>query len=263
MAPGVADFSRGGKPGGDGNRESRRNTGVRRADILPLDRRQDADHSGTVGPGLSSGRRPTYDGQVMRPDQQPSAWTPETDDDLVRRYAGGDDRAAALLVARHLPAVFRQACRWTGGDRAEAEDIAQEAFLRLWRAAGRWRPGEARLSTWLYAVTRNLAIDRWRRIRRVGTLLPLERAGEVADPSSLSGTTAGRDAQRDALEQALHGLPDAQRMAVVLRHVEGLSNPEIADILSVSVAAVESLIARGKRGLVRRLAEKRKGDGDA
>lgn len=168
---------------------------------------------------------------------------------LLARYAAGDRVAARLLVERLAPRVARYATRLLGGDSAEGEDVAQEALIRLWRAAPGWRAGEARVTTWLYRVVTNLVIDRLRaRTRR--PVVPLSDGGEEApDSAPLPEARLIAAERRTTLEVALASLPERQRGAVVLRHVEGLSNPEIAAILGTSVEAVESLIARAKRAL--------------
>jgi RNA polymerase sigma-70 factor (ECF subfamily) len=177
----------------------------------------------------------------------------ETDEeDLLARYAAGDRGAARALTVRLTPAVFAHATRLLG-DRAEAEDVTQEAFLKLWRIAPDWRRGEARIGTWLYRVTANLCIDRLRK-RRTG---PLDEAHEPEDdaPSVERQLT---DADRaTALQDALDALPERQRQAVVLRHLDGLGNPEIAAIMDISPRAVESLTARGKRALAEMLGARR------
>ena len=174
------------------------------------------------------------------------------DEDLLARFAAGEAAAARVLTLRLTPVALRVAQRMLG-DRAEAEDVAQEAMLRLWRMAPDWRPGAARVTTWLYRVTVNLCTDRLRRRRTVD----LDAAGELEDgrPGAVQAMIAGDRAA--ALEAALAALPDRQRQAVVLRHLEGLSNPEIADILGLGVEAVESLTARGKRALAAALAGRR------
>lgn len=169
------------------------------------------------------------------------------DEALLVLYANGDADAARLLTQRLLPRVLNYAARLLS-DPAEAEDVAQEAMLRLWRVASDWRQGEAQVSTWLYRVTGNLCIDRLRRrIRAAST--PLDEAPEVAD-TAIGAETGMIEADRmRALQAALDGLPERQRQAVILRHIEGLANPEIAAIMEIGVEAVESLTARGKRAL--------------
>ena len=125
--------------------------------------------------------------------------------------------------------------------------MAQESMMRLWRAAPDWRSdGPAQPATWLHKVVANLAVDRLRKARRATGLDP-ETAATIAD--SAPGAEARlTDADRmAALDAALATLPERQRQAVVLRHIEGMSNPEIAEILDIGVEAVESLTARGKR----------------
>ena len=175
---------------------------------------------------------------------------------LVAAYAAGDQDAARRLIEVHAPRLLRLAKRMLN-DQAEAEDVVQEAMLRLWNNAANWRAGEARVSTWLYTVASNLCTDRLRKRRRQSG----DEVPEVADgaPSALARLQQADRAQ--ALDAALADLPDTQRLAVTLRHLEELGNPEIAEIMHVSVEAVESLIARGKRGLKARLAGKADGLG--
>lgn len=168
-----------------------------------------------------------------------------SDEVLLARYAKGEAAAASILSARVVPRILALATRLLAGDRAEAEDIAQEAMLRLWRIAPEWRTGEAQITTWLYRVTVNLCTDRYRK----GRTTPLDGIAEPADKQK-GALAQMQDAERlSALDQALATLPDRQRQAVVLRHIEGFSNPEIAEILETGVEAVESLTARGKRAL--------------
>ncbi|MFD2173842.1 RNA polymerase sigma factor [Rhodobacter lacus] len=175
-----------------------------------------------------------------------------SDEALLVLYGNGDGAAARALVTRLGPIAYRVALRMLN-DRAEAEDLAQEAMLRLWRIAPDWRSGEAKPSTWIYRVTTNLATDRLRRRRGVG----LDEAPEVADGAASALETMIETDRAAALELALAQLPARQRQAVVLRHLEGLSNPEIAAAMEIGVEAVESLTARGKRALATLLAERR------
>lgn len=178
-----------------------------------------------------------------------------TDADLLGRYARGDALAARVLAGRLVPRALRYAARLLG-DRTEAEDVAQEAMLRLWRIAPDWRAGEAQVSTWLYRVVTNLCIDRRRAQGRRGAVA----LDEVADPPDTApGAFAALIAadRMAALSQALAALPERQRQAVVLRHIEGLSNGEIGQVMDLGVEAVESLIARGKRALAALLSGRR------
>jgi len=172
------------------------------------------------------------------------AMTDLSDDALLALYGNGDSMAAASLTARLTPMVFRLAKRLLS-DAAEAEDVTQEAMLRLWKIAPEWRQGEAKVSTWLYRVTTNLCTDRLRKRRGVA----LDAIAEPMDDTPGIEARMISDNRAEALNGALAKLPDRQREAVVLRHIEGLANPEIAEVLDISVEAVESLIARGKRGL--------------
>ena len=176
------------------------------------------------------------------------------DDVLLQRYVAGDRSAARMLTARLTPVVYAQAFRGLG-NQADAEDVTQEALMRLWRHAPEWRMGEAKVTTWLYRVTANLCTDKLRKRVRSGP--SLDEIAEPADPTPSVEATMQNDARQTALEGALGELPERQREAVVLRHIEGLNNPDIADRLDVSVEAVESLLARGKRALKSALAGKK------
>ncbi|WP_309668376.1 RNA polymerase sigma factor [Tabrizicola sp.] len=181
----------------------------------------------------------------------------ETSDEvLIVLYANGDRSAAYALTHRITPRVLAYAYRLLSGDRAEAEDVAQETMLRLWRVAPHWRQGEAKVTTWAYRVATNLCTDRLRAHRRRGRA-SLDDAPDVADPA-ISAVERLVEADRiDALQAALARLPDRQRQAMVLRHMDGLSNTDIADIMDIGIEAVESLTARAKRALVAILAGRR------
>ncbi len=175
-----------------------------------------------------------------------------TDEALLALYAKGDTGAARALTLRLTPRVMAHAYRLLG-IHAEAEDVTQEAMLRLWRIAPDWRQGEARVTTWLYRVVANLCADRWRKPSNVA----LDAIAEPEDGTMSVADQMQERARADALQGALNRLPMRQREAVILRHIEGLSNPEIAQIMGINVEAVESLTARGKRALSADLAGKR------
>lgn len=201
-------------------------------------------------PGLPSAR--ILSGSAPMSGAEPGRATAiRADDALLARFAGGDRLAARQLTERFAPRAFGVALRVLG-DRAEAEDVAQEAMLRLWKIAEDWEPGQAQVSTWLYRVVMNLCIDIKRRNR--GGMAALEDHNEPVDPARGAAQQLQDAARADALQAALMLLPERQRQAVVLRHIEGLSNPEIASVLDQSVEAVESLTARGKRALKSALA---------
>ena len=167
-----------------------------------------------------------------------------SDDALLVLYANGDPEAAKMLTQRLTPRIYAHAYRMLS-NQADAEDVAQEAMLRLWRIAPEWRQGEAKVTTWLYRVVANLCTDRLRRARTK----PLDAVAEPADGTASVAQQMQTRARIDALHGALATLPERQREAVVLRHIEGLANPEIAEIMQISVEATESLTARGKRAL--------------
>lgn len=175
-----------------------------------------------------------------------------SDETLLDLYGQGDPAAARALTLRLTPRVLGYAARLLT-DRAEAEDVTQEAMLRLWKMAPDWRSGKAKVSTWLYRVVTNLCTDRLRRTRAVD----IDAVPEPEDDQPAADERLQQATRMAALDKALATLPDRQREAVVLRHIEGLSNPEIAEILYISVEAVESLTARGKRALAAALSDQR------
>ncbi len=177
------------------------------------------------------------------------------DSALLVSFANGDAQAGQQLVARLGPMLFGCAARVLG-DHSEAEDVVQETMLRLWKMAPDWRQGDAKVSTWACRVAMNLCTDRLRR-RRVGPQIALDSIAEpAADLASAVDVMTARQ-RSETLDAALSALPARQRQAVVMRHIEGFSNPEIAEIMDIGVEAVESLTARGKRALKKALYGKR------
>lgn len=175
-----------------------------------------------------------------------------TEAELLARYARGDQSAARALTLRYAPRLHALAWRMLR-DQAEAEDVTQESMLRLWRAAPGWEDRGVAVGTWLYRVASNLCLDRLRRRRD----RPLEAAGDPTDPALPPEARLQADSRSAALQQAVAALPERQRLATLLRHFDGLSNPEIAAALETSVEAVESLLARARRALAAELAPRR------
>lgn len=180
------------------------------------------------------------------------ATTADPDEDLVRRAGGGDPAAIQALVARKLPRVLALAQRMLS-DTFEAEDVAQEAMLKVWKQAPTWQPGKAKFDTWLHRVALNLCYDRLRRRREIATdAVPEQRdEGPAPDRGLLAADTGRR------VEAALAQLPDRQREAIVLCHYQELGNIEAADVMAISVEALESLLSRGRRALRTALADMR------
>jgi len=168
----------------------------------------------------------------------------DPDAGLVARVGRGDEAATRMLVSAKLPRILALARRMLG-DAAEAEDIAQETFLRAWRQAARWRPGAARFDTWLHTVALNLCRDRMRRRRE--TAMP--DVPEVPDPAPPADAVLDETAQARTVQDAIAALPERQREALILVHYQDLTNIAAAAAMEISVEALESLLARGRRSL--------------
>jgi len=173
------------------------------------------------------------------------------DAELMRRVAAGDAAACRFLVDRELPAIVAFAYRMLA-NHSDAEEIGQESFLRLWKAAPKWRP-DARVRTWLHRVARNLCIDRIRARKPSDPIDGMELATDGPGPS---GRLQERQVSR-LIDRAVADLPERQRLAVALVHFQEFSNIEAAKIMDVSVEALESLLARGRRALRGSLADLR------
>lgn len=168
-----------------------------------------------------------------------------SDDALLERIARGERMAFALLVERHTRRFYALAYR-SVFQRAEAEDIVQEAFLKLWSNPGLWKKGKgARFTTWFYRLVVNLCRDHNKRRRP----LPMPEEFDMADTSPDAEEMLLEHRLQAAIEQALRRLPPRQRDALNLCFYEGLSNREAAEILGVRVKALESLIMRAKAQL--------------
>lgn len=172
-----------------------------------------------------------------------------TDEDLIVRTAAGDETAARLLMAHNLPRVYGMARRMLG-DAHEAEDVAQETFLRVWKAAPRFEVGRAKVSTWIGRIAMNACYDRLRKRREVFT----DSVPETADETVGAEAAMEQSETRARVVAALGALPDRQRQAIELVHFQEMSNIKAAEIMAVSVEAMESLLSRGRRKLKQVLA---------
>ena len=162
-----------------------------------------------------------------------------------------DRDAFAILVSRHLDTIHAFNYRMTR-NAEDAAELAQETFLRVWNSAATWRPKRVKFTTWLHRIARNLCIDAHRRHRttqEIDDRLAAEDGAPVDAPETVR--------LRRALNEALTGLPERQRTALVLCHRDGMTNRDAAAVLAVSVDALESLLARARRTLRLKLREYR------
>jgi len=169
----------------------------------------------------------------------------------MERIAEGDGAAFRALVDRHGDRLTGFLTRLLG-DTALAEDVAQDSFLAVWRTAARWTP-QAKVSTWLYRIARNKALDHIR--KRRPTVDPDDVT--LTDPDTAPDRPLKQRQTAVAVRDALDRLPERQRAAIVLVHYEYLSGAEASAALDITVEALESLLARGRRALRAALADQR------
>ncbi len=175
-----------------------------------------------------------------------------SDESLMASVARGDRQAFRDLADRYAARAVGLARRLTGSE-ADAEEIAQEALLRVWTHAPRWRPLAA-FRTWFYRIVLNLCFSR----RRRPAMLGLEEAGEVVDPAPDPAAVLEREETDRRLADAIGTLPERQRAAVLLTYREGMSNVEVATVLESTVSAVETLLVRARRSLRETLEQERR-----
>ena len=168
----------------------------------------------------------------------------DEDEELLNRLALNDEAAFRILVERHIDRAFGIALRIIGS-RADAEDVVQDTMLKVWTHRGRWQHGRAKFSTWLYRVVTNRCIDLHRRPRTDN----VDAVPEPADAQPDVVSAMQRDEVTHMLENAMQRLPEQQRVAVILSYHENMSNGEIAEVMDTTVAAVESLLKRGRQQL--------------
>ncbi|CAK0759083.1 RNA polymerase sigma-70 factor, ECF subfamily [Azospirillaceae bacterium] len=168
---------------------------------------------------------------------------------LIEEISGGNHRAFQVLMRRHLPMSLGVAQRMVGNP-TDADEIAQEAFLKVWTGAARWRSdGQAQFKTWFYRVVINLCIDR----KRKKTTEPLDEAEDAMDPSPNSFDQISTQETARLMSDAVNALPERQKSAITLFYYSDLSGSETAQALNVSVSALDSLLVRGRRALRARL----------
>jgi RNA polymerase sigma-70 factor (ECF subfamily) len=180
------------------------------------------------------------------PDGAPAAVEALFDEDreLLDRLAADDESAFRLLVERHIDRAYAIALRIVR-NAADAEDVVQDTMLKVWTQRGRWQHGRAKFSTWLYRVISNRCIDLRRKPRNEN----VDAVPEVADTQPDASSILERSQASGLLEAAMQRLPEQQRVAVILSYHENMSNGEIAEVMDTTIAAVESLLKRGRQQL--------------
>ena len=166
----------------------------------------------------------------------------------MQQVCEGNQSAYQALVNRHARSVSNYAYRMLGNMR-DVEDITQEAFLRMWLQAERFEPGKSKLTTWLHRIIHNLCVDHLRKFGRIE--LKNEFEDRVSDDAN--NNTRDIDARLVLLQAELMNLPENQRSALCLCHFQNFSNAEAADIMNISVKALESNLARARRTLRQKL----------
>src|SRR2546423_2396050 len=187
-------------------------------------------------------------------DSEPSSRTPEDAEDirLMGLASAGDTAAFEQLVERHQRRVVGTVGRMLGTN-SDAEDIAQQVFVRVWKNVKRYEP-RAKFTTWLLKITRNLVFNELRRRSR-HPAVPLQSETDEEERPIKDEQTVAPDASllahelQEAVDAAIAQLPETQRMAVILRRYEELSYEEIAEALDQSVSAVKSLLFRARTEL--------------
>jgi RNA polymerase sigma-70 factor (ECF subfamily) len=171
----------------------------------------------------------------------------ENDEGLMARVRRGDHQAFSFLVQRHSSRFYAVAYRMLNNS-AEAEDVVQDSFIKLWNKPDLWNEKKnAKFTTWFYRVVTNAAIDKSRRYVKV---VSGEKIFEhMADTRANAETQMYENETQRSLEEAIQALPDRQRAALNLCFYEEMSNKEAADILGVNLKALESLLMRAKAGV--------------
>ena len=179
-----------------------------------------------------------------------------TSEELMPLVASGDKRAFSCLMARHRVTVYGIVYRFFKNQQ-EADDMFQEVFLRVWHSAARYEP-IAHFNTWLYTITANLCKNElasfWRRkVLLLGSIWSDETSDALPTFTPSTEETASRNQEAERVRDAISKLPSKQRLVLILSRYEGLSYEEIAEIMRCSVASVESLLFRAKKGIGKKL----------
>lgn len=174
----------------------------------------------------------------------------DTDESLMAGIAAGDQGAFALLVDRHVDRALRLAQRMLGS-KADAEDVVQEVFLKIWRQAESWTPRRSAFPTWLWRVVANRCLD----VKRRPASLALDDVAEPMDDAPDQETAMAAAEEERRIADAVARLPERQQVAVGLIYGAGASNAVAAASMGVSVAALEQLLTRARRSLRTRLVE--------
>lgn len=175
-----------------------------------------------------------------------------TDEELILRIGDGDQTAYGILVDRHLSMNLGYATKLLG-NAAEAEEVMQEAFIRVWKHASRWDPArKTRFTTWFYRVVTNLCYDVGRKRKPQEKVEILET---IASDEASAENVIAVDQRSKQVKKALEELPHRQSTAIMLCYFQGLSNREAAEVMEVSVNALESYLVRGRRNLADMLRE--------
>jgi RNA polymerase sigma-70 factor (ECF subfamily) len=202
-------------------------------------------------------------GAASSPQDEPEPESSLADNDeasdvaLMLRVRDGDLEAFETLVTRHQHSVVGTAAKMLGGA-ADAEDIGQQVFVRVWKHAARYQPS-AKFTTWLMTITRNLVFNELRRRRRSQQVSMDADEGEsirhqFVDEQAAAPSEEMLDSElHEAIDAAIASLPEAQRLAIVLRRYEGMPYEEIAEVLKTSVPAVKSILFRARAELKARL----------
>lgn len=196
--------------------------------------------------------RPESEASSLDPEDEEKRALNQRDISLMLRVKEGDMDAFELLVELHQGAVVGTVAKMLGGPN-DAEDIAQQVFVRVWKSAKRYEP-QAKFTTWLFTITRNLVFNESRRRKRKPTVSVEEREEEsrrvVEDEHGISPDQEVLHGELErAVDDAIASLPEKQRMAVVLRRYEEMPYEEIGQVLDMSVPAVKSLLFRARTQL--------------